>query len=105
MFLVECQKRGINCSKPFSGKLGYDFITENNGVTHKVQVKTTAHKRVRLTKGTSTKKQYLKNEVDFFALLDAQINQWFIVPYSPSAKSMRLNNPTKFIEAWNQLKN
>lgn len=105
MFLVECGKRGISCSKPFSGKSAYDFITEVNGVLYKVQVKTTRYGKIQFVKGSSRKKKapYTNKEVDFFACLNAVNGAWVIVPYSRTLKSIRVVRQTKYTEAWMQL--
>lgn len=107
MFLVECGKRGISCSKPFSGRSAYDFITEINGVLYKVQVKTTRHGKVHFSRGTgsSVKKKtpYTDKDVDFFACLNAVNGVWTIVPYSKTLKSIRVVKQSKHTEAWMQL--
>ncbi len=106
LFLVECQKLGINCSKPFSGKLGYDFISEYNGITYKIQVKTTVLGVARFRRGRgdrrSKKTGYKKQDVDFFAVLDSKLNDWFLIPYSPTIKNISLTKLKK--DTWSLLK-
>jgi len=109
MFIVECQKRGINCSKPFSGNSVFDFVTYFDGALYKIQVKSSMYSKAglgRKNKNSSqgTRRPYSSKDIDFFALLDAVTGVWNIVPYSIRQSSFRLKQKTKYTEAWEQLK-
>lgn len=108
LFVYECQRRGISCSKPFSGKLGYDFIVEADGKLNKVQVKTTGRGEVQFTRGSTAsgikRKRYRENDVDFFACFNSKTEAWTIIPFSTKLKTLRVIQKTQYTEAWNLLK-
>lgn len=113
-FSIDAAKRGLNVSIPHHDFGGYDLIIEGKSKKlYKVQVKSTRTKtsrgcyKVCISRGSKNKKRYAKNEVDFFAIYIAEINNWFILPFNACASTnIRLypNKPdhkfTSYLEAW-----
>jgi hypothetical protein len=120
-FSVNCIARGFTVSVPHSDFTGYDLIIESKSKKlYKVQVKATRTKerdnrtncyKVCVSRGTSNKKRYDKNEVDLFAVYIKETDNWFIIPFNAcTSTNIRLypHKPdhkfTSYLEAWWQFK-
>jgi hypothetical protein len=116
-FLVDALKRNLLVSIPAHDHNGYDVIIQGKTKLYKVQIKATrqAEKntgskhcyRVNIAKGTSNKKRYSKDEVDFFAVFLVDISQWYIIPLevctSVNIRIHPVNTSHQFnsyLEAW-----
>ncbi len=120
-FSVDASKRGLNISVPHCDFSVYDLIVEGKSKKiYKTQVKATRTKakhirsdfyKVTVARGTSQKKRYLKNEVDFFAVYIYEINNWYIIPFDVcTSVNIRLypHKPdhkfSPYLEAWHLIK-
>jgi hypothetical protein len=96
----ELMKRNCSISIPLGDSQPYDLIVDNGVTLIKVQVKTTMTMdkgrndyRVSTAKGSSSKKAYLKEEVDIFACKVIPTNEWYFLS-NRGQKKVNLNGYT-----------
>ena len=106
LFCTECfVKMEYTVSRPISTS-DYDFVVDVNNKLLKVQVKSSRRqcddgdRNVMICKGTNAVKSgkqgkypYPEDSVDFFAIHDVNIQEWYIIPRSATgdAKQIRLS--------------
>ena len=87
-FTVKALKMGLNISRPMI-QSKYDFISDFNGKILRVQVKSssvirTSHKetscQITVSHGSSNKKNYTDNDIDFFVIHLIPVDAWYIIP-------------------------
>ena len=109
LFIYECQRRGISCSKPFSQSLPYDVVIDHNRSLKKIQIKSTVSRkdnRVQLRQGRTNKKRYDKRDIDFFACYSFAIDEWMIIPSSTSNATVTFSKANKLkYKSWDRLMN
>ena len=115
-FLSQATNRNFGVAKPWGDSRRYDFILDNAGHLHRIQIKCTESVRARAyeTRATyttgKTRAVYTKKDIDFIAAHVFPLDIWYIIPvevctpapmlrFYPhrAAKQMRLE---KYREAW-----
>lgn len=114
VFSLKAIKYGLDLSRPVIDSLKYDFIVDADKI-HKVQIKTTSQQlknrknvyKFSVGYGSTGKKTYTKNTVDFIVLYILPLDIFYIIPVEKiSSLNIRvypLNNNHKYSqykEAW-----
>lgn len=110
-FVADAMRYGFEVFKPVGDSTAADVILiwETRLIT--IQVKATftdanGRSKWNIGKGSSAKKRYTDDDVDFFALYDGNIDRWrFVRPSETNGqKTFRVSqNETNKLENWNDL--
>lgn len=110
-FVADAMRYGFEVFKPVGDSTAADVILiwETRLIT--IQVKSTftdnnGKSKWNIGKGSSAKKRYTDDDVDFFALYDGNIDRWrFVRPSETNGqKTFRvLQNETNKLDNWNDL--
>ena len=122
-FIIDASKRNLLPSIPVHDHRCYDLIVQGKNKLYKIQVKSTRsvsktepnkkgtpYYKIIACHGSTGKKSYAKNDLDYFAIYIFDLNQWFIIPFhAVTSKNIRIypsKNDHKFSqyrEAWHLL--
>lgn len=110
LFLAEAVKNGLVVSRP-NADVGYDYITDAEGVLKRVQVKYCGSPQTKRQFGIKDAKKYSRIGVEVIALYIGPTSDWYLIPTSQIAGQDVLVNPAtrstqyeRFRSAWEVLK-
>lgn len=83
-FMTKSLEKGFELFLPFQDFSAEDCILRKQDTFKRIQIKSTTYKSgkgywIRLRKGVN-REAYTKNDCDFFAILAAEQNVWYIIP-------------------------
>jgi hypothetical protein len=115
-FMARAKGLGMGVLKPFGESGRYEVAVENGGPIWRVQVKSTIYCRrgneYSLNVHGPGRKQYKKGTVDFFAVWEIPVGEWYIIPYAAMGKKLTLHFTAgskrakwaRYREAWDLLR-
>ena len=112
-FLARAAEQRFRVSKPWGNTAPYDLMVEREGLTYRVQVKSTT---ARVTKGayacrmpSGKRLTHILEEIDFVAAYVIPLDLWYIIPAGVVAKRKgaislapwaRRTKYERYLEAW-----